>query len=135
MQLHDFNGGILLSGLFWTFALQPSQVHFSRDDRRATLKVRGLPIIDTFSFFSPNDTPATVDFDVEWRATGPATRQGGGSTGDPTAPNAWLGEIAPAVSTITCSGAEFGFEFDSGDGTSAAGGYAQIGHERNGVFL
>ena len=61
---------MLPSGLFWTFALQPSQVHFSRDDRRATMKVRGLPIIDTFFFFGPDDTPATVDFDVEWRSDG-----------------------------------------------------------------
>ena len=99
------------------------------------MKVRGLPIIDTFFFFGPNDAPATVDFDVEWRATGPAMTRGGGPGGDPNAPTAWVGEMAPAVSTITCSGAEIGFEFESRDGTSTAGGYAQIGHERNGLFL
>jgi len=99
------------------------------------MKVRGLPIIDTFAFFGPNDTPATVDFDVEWRATGAAVTRGGGAGGDPTAPTAWLGEIAPAVSTITCSGAEIGFEFESRNGTSTDRGYAQIGNERNGVFL
>jgi len=39
------------------------------------------------------------------------------------------------VSTITCSGAEIGFEFESRNGTSTDRGYAQIGNERNGVFL
>ena len=61
--------------------------------------------------------------------------QGEGAGDDPKAPTAWLGEMAPAVSTITCSGAEIGFEFESRDGTSTDGGYAQIGHERNGLYL
>jgi hypothetical protein len=134
-QLHDFNGGVLPSGLFWTFALSPTQVRFTMSDRRAVLQVRDLPVVDTFVFGGPNDTPATVDFRVEWRATGPAVARGSGSTVAPTDEAAWLGEIAPAVSTITCSGAEIGFEFESRDGSSAPLGYAQIGHERNGMFL
>src|SRR5207248_2557621 len=101
-------------------------------DRRAVLEVHGLPVIDTFVFFVPDDTPATVDLRVEWRATGPAVPRGSGSAVAPTDPAAWLGEIAPAVSTLTCSGAEIGFEFESRDGSSAPLGYAQIGHERNG---
>jgi hypothetical protein len=47
-----------------------------------------------------------------------------------------LGLIAPAVSTISCSGEEFGFEFRSDRGASSSPrGWAQIGTERNGVFL
>jgi hypothetical protein len=134
-QLHDLNGGVLPSGLFWTVALSRAQVRFSMSDQRAVMQVRGLPLIDTFSFFSPHDTPATADFRVEWRATGPALARGSGSEVAPDDPAAWLGEIAPSLSTFTCSASEIGFDFECHDGSSAPLGYAQIGHERNGVFL
>jgi hypothetical protein len=132
--VHDFNGGILPSGLFWTVNAR-NAVDFKIDDQRAILHVRNLPVIDTFQFFGPNDTPALVDFRVEWRATGPAVPRGMGAVA-PTDPGAFLGEIAPAVSTGSFSGEELGFEFESHTGASTSPrGYAQIGTERNGVFL
>ena len=135
-QLHDFNGGILPSGLFWTLDIKKAAVDFKVDSRRALLHVRNLPVIDTFQFFGPNDTPALVDFHVEWEATGPPVQRGLGTTVGPTEPQAFLGEFAPAVSTGSFSGEEMGFEFRSNRGTSTSpGGYAQIGTERNGAFL
>ena len=135
-QVYDFNGGILPSGLFWTLDISRSAVDFRMDNQRAILHVRNLPVIDTFQFFGPSDTPALVDFQVEWRATGPAIPQGMGAAVGLTDPRAFLGEIAPAISTGTFSGEEFGFEFESRRGTSSSPrGYAQIGTERNGVFL
>ena len=105
-------------------------------DRRAVLDVRDLAVIDTFQFFGSSDTPALVDFRVEWKATGPAVPRGLGTTVPPTDPGAWLGEIAPAVSTGSFSGAEIGFEFETThDASTPPGGYAQIGRHRNGVFL
>jgi hypothetical protein len=47
---------------------------------------------------------------------------------------AFLGEIAPALSTITASGQEWAFAF-SGHASTEGGGYAQLGQSRNGVFL
>jgi hypothetical protein len=134
--VHDFNGGILPSGLFWTLPIDRSGVDFKFDNRRATLHVRNLPVIDTFQFFGPNDTPGLVDFRVEWEATGPAIPQGMGAAVPPTDPRAFLGEIAPAVSTGSFSGEEMGFEFRSNRGASTSPrGWAQIGTERNGMFL
>jgi hypothetical protein len=134
--VHDFNGGILPSGLFWTLDIKKSAVDFKIDDRRAILHVQNLPVIDTFQFGGANDTPALVDFRVVWRATGPAVQRGMGDAVPPTDPAAFLGEIAPAVSTGSFSGEEFGFEFESnGRATTSPRGYAQIGTERNGVFL
>jgi hypothetical protein len=111
-------------------------IDFKMSNRRAVLRVRNFPVIDTFQFFGPSDTPALVDFRVEWRASGPAVPRGDGSSVPPTDPAAFLGEIAPAVSTISCSGEEIGFEFraDAGASTDPAG-WAQIGTHRNGVFL
>jgi hypothetical protein len=133
--VHDFNGGILPSGLFWTLGVK-GVVNFQHDNQRAILNVQNMPVIDTFQFFGPNDTPALVDFHVEWRATGPAVPRGFGAAVPPTDPGAFLGEIAPAISTGVFSGEEIGFEFESNRRASTSPrGYAQIGTERNGSFL
>jgi hypothetical protein len=98
--------------------------------------VKNLPVIDTFQFFGPSDAPAVVDFRIEWEATGPAVTRGSGAAVPATDPAAWLGEIAPAVSVGSFSGSETGFEFESnGRASTAPRGYAQIGRQRNGVFL
>jgi hypothetical protein len=113
-------------------------VDFKMSNRRAVLRVRNLPVIDTFQFFGPSDTPALVDFRVEWRASGPAVARGEGDSVPPTDPAAFLGQIAPGLSTISCSGEEIGFEFDGRARTDLPDelrGWAQIGTHRNGVFL
>jgi hypothetical protein len=100
------------------------------------LHVRNLPVIDTFQFFGPSDAPALVEFRAEWEATGPAVSVGMGAGVDPTDRRAFLGEIAPAVSTLSVSGDEIGIEFESeGRASTSPRGYAQIGTEQNGVFL
>ncbi len=96
--------------------------------------MRNLPVIDTFQFFGPSDTPALVEFRAEWRATGPAVQVGMGTGVPPTSPQAFLGEIARAESIISFSAEEIAFE-SSGRGVTSPAGYAQIGTERNGVFL
>jgi hypothetical protein len=134
--VHDFNGGILPSGLFWTLGVRNNSVSFRMNNQRAVLQVRNLPVIDSFQFLGFNDTPALVDFRAEWEATGPVVPRGSGDTVPPTDSAAFLGEIAPAVSTISCSGEEFGFEFRSDPGASTSSlGWAQIGTERNGSFI
>jgi hypothetical protein len=111
-----------------------SAVDFSMNGRRAVLHVRNLPVIDTFQFFGSSDTPALVEFRAEWRATGPAVQVGMGDGVPPTDPRAFLGEIARAESIIAFAAEEIGFE-SGGRGTTSPDGYAQIGTERNGVFL
>jgi hypothetical protein len=106
------------------------------NNRRAVLHVKNLPVIDTFQFLGPFDAPALVDFRAEWDATGPAVPRGSGNAVPPTDPAAFLGQIAPAVSTISCSGEEIGFEFVSDKGASSSPrGWAQLGTERNGSFI
>ncbi len=135
-QVHDFNGGILPSGLFWTLDVGKSSLEFTMSDRRAVMHVKNLPVIDSFQFFGPNDTPALVDFRVEWRASGPPVPRGSGAAVAPTDPAAFVGEFAPAVSVASFSGEELGFEFESRRGVSTSPrGYAQLGTQRNGAFL
>lgn len=94
-----------------------------------------MPVIDTFQFASPFLVPSTVSFKIDWEATGPAEPLGSGSAVPPTDPAAFLGTFAPARSTGWFSGAELGFSFASKRGASTDRGYAEIGTERNGVFL
>jgi hypothetical protein len=131
-QVHDFNGGILASGLFWTVPGDEHNLWVSRSGRRAVLEMHDVPVIDSFQFFGPNQIAATVSFRIEWRG-GAFVRRGKGKTVPPEDMGAFLGEIAPADSTISASGDEWGFSCRAQGST--AGGYAQVGNTRNGVFL
>ncbi len=132
-QVHDFNGGILASGLFWTVPAGGDQLHVSRDGRRAVLELRDVAVLDSFQFFGPNQVPATISLRVEWRASAAFAKRGSGTAVPPEHPAAFLGNIAPAHSTGTFAGEEWGFVVDAKGGTDR--GYAQMGRSRNGVFI
>jgi hypothetical protein len=134
-QVHDNTGGILLSGLFWTVELPHGAFRISPSGRRAILEARDLPVIDTFQFANVFSVPAIVSFKIEWEATGPPVQLGSGNAVPATDPAAFIGVFAPARSTGQFSGVELGFSFVSKRGASSDLGYAQIGTERNGVFL
>ena len=134
-QVHDFNGGLLASGLFWTVPLDDDDIRVSRDGRRLVMQARDVPVLDSFQFGNTNQTPAIVSLRVEWRATGPAERRGKGTTVPATDAGAFLGDFAPARSTGSFRGAELGFSFRSDAGASTDRGFAELGSERNGVFL
>jgi hypothetical protein len=134
-QVHDFNGGILASGLFWTVPADERNLWVSRSGRRAVLEMHDVPVIDSFQFFGPNQIPASVSFRIEWRATGPFVPRGKGAAVPATDIAAFLGDIAPARSTISAGAEEWGFAFRSDRASTDGGGYAQLGRTRNGVFL
>jgi hypothetical protein len=132
-QVHDFNGGILASGLFWTVPAGEHELSVSRDGRRAVLALRDVAVIDSFQFFGPSQAPASVSLRVEWRAGEPFAEAGKGRAVAPTDPAAFLGSFAPARSTISADGEEWGFAFRAAATTQR--GYAQVGRTRNGVWL
>ena len=134
-QVHDDNGGILASGLFWTLPVDNNALRVSHDGRRAVLDVKDIDVIDSFTFGSGIGTPATLNFHIEWRATGPFVDRGKDNTVPATDPAAFLGRIAVARSTAHFEASEFGFTFGSDPGVSTDRGYALMGRERNGVFL
>jgi hypothetical protein len=134
-QIHDFNSGILASGLFWTLPMADRALRISRDERRAVLRLTDVPVLDSFQFFGPNQTPATVSFQVEWRARGAFVDRGSGKAVAAEDRTAFNGRIAPAVSMGRFSGSELGFRFRSNSTPNTARGWAQVGRERNGAFL
>ena len=133
--MHDYNGGIPPSGLFWTVELPPRSFVVSHDRRQAVLQLRDLALIDTFTFFGPSDTPAVLNMTITWDALEDPVELGSGATVPPTDPAAFLGSFAKARSTAHFSGRQLGFSFRSDPGASSDDGYAEIGTERNGAFL
>ena len=107
----------------------------SRRRKHARLHLRDLPLIDTFTFFGPSDTPAVLSMTIEWEALEDPVDLGSGATVPLDDPAAFLGRFARARSTAHFSGRQLGFSFRSDPGVSSDGGYAEIGAERNGVFL
>ena len=135
-QVHDNNGGVLPSGLFWTVQLPDHAFTVSKDGMRARLHAKNVPLIEQFQFLGPNLIPSTISLDAEWRATGPRVKRGSGNTVPPTDPAAFLGELSPATATASFSGTEIGFAFETHSATSSdLGGFAELGTERNGSFL
>jgi hypothetical protein len=131
--VHDFNPGILPSGLFWVVQLPGDAFKVSHDGRRATLEAKDVCVLDSFQFLGPTSIAASVSFKVRWEATGPRKRRGSGAAVPATDPAAFLGRFAPARATGSFSGSEVGFGF-TGRGTTDAT-FAELGPERNGVFL
>jgi hypothetical protein len=133
-QVHDFNGGILASGLFWTVPAGERDLSVSRDGSRAVLELRDVPVLDSFQFFGPRQTAASVSFRAEWRAAGPFAERGKGTDVPAADPAAFRGRIAPARSAISAAGEEWGFSFRDARATTDRG-YAELGRVRNGAFL
>jgi hypothetical protein len=133
-QVHDFNGGILASGLFWTLPGDDG-VRFSQHGRRAEIDLEDVGVIDSFQFGSGTGTPGTVSLHFEWRATEAPVQRGSGSSVPPTDPAAFTGQLAAAQSVAEIEGSEFGFSFRSNPGVDTSLTTAEIGRERNGSFL
>jgi hypothetical protein len=134
-QVHDYNGGILTSGLFWILPLENDELQFSRNGRYAALDVERLGVIDSFSFGAPGGTPATLGLHLRWAATGPSVDRGKGTAVPATDPAHFLGRFAVARSTAVITGSEFGFRFQSNPGASTDDTFAEVGRERNGASL
>lgn len=100
----------------------------------AQLRVRSLPVPDTFQFANNVSVSGQIDVDITWRATGDRVARGNGTTVSPDDPTAFLGEFAPASCTGRGGGASTGFNFRTNELT-ADGFYADLGNERNGAFL
>jgi hypothetical protein len=74
--------------------------------------------------------PATVSIHMKWTARGDVHEHEPGASG-PTDPAHF--DFRLAVATGTFSGSELGFSFTGS--ASSEGVFAEMGHERNGLFL
>ena len=115
-------------------AIPRDSFHVSKNGREARLRLRNLPMLDTF-FFSNNVCVAgQIDLDITWKAISAPVRRGFGNSVPANDPGAFLGDFADARCTGRAAGAETGFSFRTGPLT-ADDFFAELGYERNGVFL
>lgn len=105
-----------------------------KNGREARFRVQNLPMPDTFQFANNVSVAGEIDVDVRWRATSAPVERGKGTEVPPNDPAAWLGEMADARSVGRGGGASTGFHFRTHE-LDADGFFAELGYERNGVFL
>jgi hypothetical protein len=149
VQLHDFNPGFgpdVGGGArtFWTVAIPENDVTVELGAGNAEMKVDKLAIRDYGNIptalgpgFDSAYQPAVVSFDVVW--SGPITRQVDVTNG--TLGNNYAGNYVENQVTVNWSGTNTatGFSFTANPGTLATssvdGGFAELGHESNGIFF
>ena len=105
-----------------------------RRGRIARLRLRNLPVPDTFFFGNNVSIAGEIDVDIIWRATSEKVTRGKGTSVPPDDFGAFRGEFRDARCIGWAGGRETGFRFKTGRLTEA-GFFAQLGRERNGAFL
>lgn len=114
-------------------ALPRDSLQIRKGGREARLHLANLPMPDTFQFANNVSVSGEIDIDLTWRAMGNPVSRGNGNAVPPSDPTAFLGEFAEAECRGHGGGASTGFRFRTGELTET-GFYAELGHERNGVF-
>jgi hypothetical protein len=104
-------------------------VHINLGDGSAALHVADLDLEDYGNVGNAlgdgPSVPATVSFDANWSGAAEQVKIRNHDTG-------FAGEYVHNTATLTWSASESGFSFTADPLTS---GFAEIGHERNGVFF
>ena len=132
--MHDFNPGILPNGVFWTMEIPRNSFRVWGRGRHARLRLDDLPMPDTFFFANNVSVSGQIDVDVRWRATSPVAERGNGLDAVDPFWDKFIGWFRDALCTGRAGGAETGFHFRTNRMTSADF-FAEMGRERNGVFL
>lgn len=132
-QLHDMTPGILPSGAFWITQIPMKAFQVNKDRTFAHLKLKRLPLTDTFQFERAEAVSCQVNVNIRWRSSSPRVDRGDGPGADPESPGAFAGRFRDARATGRVRAAETGFGFESGQLTSDAF-YANMGDMVNGVF-
>ena len=132
VQLDDMNPGITSTGLFWTMAIPEGSVEVNFGNGSAELRVEHVKIEDygTFlnSLFGGPSEPATASFEIQWAGSSP--RQHVVNTA-----GEMEGEFIRNTATMEWSATTPDYEFVSHPASTSSSLFAEIGHERNGVFF
>ena len=90
-------------------------------------------VIDNISFGGPGTDYANATIDITWKPTGRVRHYRPGSA-DPTDPSFFAGTFRNAVATANFTVLLKGVTFTI-KGASSRGVFAEMGNERNGLFL
>jgi hypothetical protein len=128
------NPGITPSGLFWTTVIPAGSVSVNPGKGRASLQVRNIVVTDYGDYGNalfgggPPPVPATVSFEVQW--SGVAERV---NVVNPT--DGFAGEFVRNSAQMAWSATVGDYSFVSAPASTSSSIFAEVGHERNGVFF
>lgn len=132
VQIHDFNPGIEPNGLFWTSPINPNAVSVHPGSGAASMGVTNLPSRDFTELVNAlllgPSLPAVVSFHIAWSASHDRQRfhdapsQFDADLSINSARASWRGETAAAL-------------FVADAPSTSVSLFAEVGHERNGVFF
>lgn len=108
---------------------------YKADRHGAVLRLRKLPICDTFFFGNCQGVASETSCTVRWKATSKPKRRGLGKSVPPTDPGAFKGELADASCTAVVRGSQTGYSYRSLGKLDAKGFFAEFGWEANGSML
>lgn len=132
-QVHDYTPGVLPNGLFWTTAIHPDA--FVVKKTYAKLRLRRLPLCDSFFFGNCEGVSSSVSTTVKWTATTDRKAYGNGKAAEPTAPDAFTGSFSHADCVARVKGRQTGFGFETVGHLDASGFFAEFGEQANGSML
>jgi hypothetical protein len=131
IQIHDFNAEILENGLFWTTAI-PSGVQVSPGSGQATMHVTGVDLEDYFDLANAlrdgPSVPGEASVEVIWK-----DQKRRVSIRDET--NQFAGQFVENHAQMSFTARTANFIFNSDPIGTSRSLFAEVGHERNGVFF
>jgi hypothetical protein len=133
-QVHDFEPGILPSGLFWTVPIDRSAIASQPARGRARFAQTDMAVPDFHDFGNavsptPASVPGHVSFDVRWVRGGQAQKITDATFG-------FAGQFVPSTASIRFAVSDDGtgviYKSDDAGQVTVSGG---VGKERNGAFF
>jgi hypothetical protein len=133
-QLHDLNPSFAPpTGLFWTVRLPDDSVTVDLAQGSATVQARDVAVLDygtipnALTAMTP-PLPASISFRVEWRAIAPLAPVRNEIQG-------FAGEFARATAQMEWTATAGRYSFTSAPMATSSSSFAELGRERNGIFL
>ena len=136
-QIHDLNPGILPRGLFWTIAIPGDGIRVNLGKGAASMTADNVPIEDYGNIGNalfgggPTPIPGTVSFTVAWHGVGERLNI---RNTDPVF-GGFAGEFVRNAAQMEWTATVGDLQFVSDPLATSSSEFAEIGHERNGVFF
>ena len=134
VQIHDLNPGIKPDGLFWTLAVPGDSIEVNLGKGRASLEAREVPIEDYGTIVNalfgggPAPTPGFVSFTVTRHGVNERVNIRNDNDG-------FAGEFIRNIAQMAWTATVGDFTFRSDPLKTSSSSFAEIGHERNGIFF
>jgi hypothetical protein len=138
-QIHDLNPTAFPpTGLFWTIEFPDADIKVNLGKGSATLAANNVPILDyvtlenaIFIGNEPEPTPGVVSFKVAWSGVNERLN----IKNDDPVYGGFAGQFVRNRAQMEWTATVGDYQFVSAPLATSSSSFAEIGHERNGLFL